>query len=224
MSKAARSNRSGPGSGAKRKLPEALSPRVHEMVDDLHAICDAVESGIPPERVARVRTFRVPDETPPPSPDEIRAIRDSLGLSRAGLAEFLGTAWPPCVPGSSRSGSLRLWPGGSSVRSTTIRRTVAEARRARAHRGPRQPVSTGPPPGSAGPGVHGRQGERRTRLGDSDPEICRAADEAINAILKPDPRSGPPIPGRTSQGHDSPSFFASALIFPLDDRPPAGRI
>ena len=33
-------------------------PRVREMVDGLHAICDAVQAGVPLERVATVRTFR----------------------------------------------------------------------------------------------------------------------------------------------------------------------
>lgn len=75
---------------AKRKRPEPLSPRAREMVDALHALGDAVESGIPPERAATVRTVRAAVEIPRPSPDDIRAIRDSLGLSQAGFAEFPG--------------------------------------------------------------------------------------------------------------------------------------
>jgi putative transcriptional regulator len=118
MSKAARSNRSGRGSGAKRKEAEALSPRVREMVDDLHAICDAVETGIPLEGVATVRTFRVPAEIPAPSPDEIRAIRGSLGLSQAGFAEFLGAGL----------GTVRSWELGQREPSALARRFLGAIR------------------------------------------------------------------------------------------------
>ncbi len=90
MSKARRSRQSRPESGARKEPAAALSPRVREMVDGLHAVCDAIESGIPPERAATLRTLRIPSDVPPPSPDEIRAIRDSLGLGQAGFANFLG--------------------------------------------------------------------------------------------------------------------------------------
>jgi DNA-binding transcriptional regulator YiaG len=118
MGRATRSNRSGPGPGAKRKQPQALSPRVREMVDDLHAICDAVESGIPLERVATVRTFRVRAEIPAPSPDEIRAIRGSLGLSQAGFAEFLGAGL----------GTVRSWELGQREPSALARRFLGAIR------------------------------------------------------------------------------------------------
>jgi hypothetical protein len=58
MSKETRLSRPGPTSRAKRNHSDALSPRVREMVDGLHAICDAVEAGIPLEQVATVRTSR----------------------------------------------------------------------------------------------------------------------------------------------------------------------
>ena len=93
------------------------------MVDELHAICDAVESGIPLERVATVRTIRV--RTMHPSPDEIRAIRGSLGLTQVRFAEFLGAGLTTVRSWNSSSGSPRPWHGGSSARSATIRRTGA---------------------------------------------------------------------------------------------------
>jgi DNA-binding transcriptional regulator YiaG len=88
------------------------------MVDDLHAICDAVESGIPLERAATVRTFRVRAEVPTPSPDEIRAIRGSLGLSRAGFAEFLGAGL----------GTVRSWELGQREPSALARRFLGAIR------------------------------------------------------------------------------------------------
>src|SRR5262249_14317983 len=90
MSKATRRDRSRPGSEARRKQAAAVSPQRRETVDGLHAVCDAIESGIPLERAAKVRTLRIHSDVPKPSPGEIRAIRDSLGLSQAGFADFLG--------------------------------------------------------------------------------------------------------------------------------------
>src|SRR5262249_35737785 len=83
MRKATRPDRSGhgPRSGVGSAPAEAVSPRVREMVEDLHAVCDAIESGVPLERAATVRTIRINPTIPAPSPEEIRAIRGSLGLS-----------------------------------------------------------------------------------------------------------------------------------------------
>jgi hypothetical protein len=38
------------------------------MVDDLHALCDAIEAGIPLEQAATVRTVRIANEIPSPEP------------------------------------------------------------------------------------------------------------------------------------------------------------
>ncbi len=118
MNKATRPNRPKPGSRPSRKHAEALSPRVREMVDDLHAVCDAVESGIPLERVATVRAVRVRVEIPTPSPDEIRAIRDSLGLSQAGFADFLGAGL----------NTVRSWELGRREPSALARRLLGAIR------------------------------------------------------------------------------------------------
>jgi DNA-binding transcriptional regulator YiaG len=88
------------------------------MVDDLHAVCDAVESGIPLERAATVRTFRINAEIPSPSPDEIRAIRGSLGLSQAGFADFLGAAL----------NTVRSWEIGRREPSALARRLLGAIR------------------------------------------------------------------------------------------------
>ncbi len=52
----------------KRKDAEALSPRVLEMVEGLHAVCDAIEAGVSIERVATVRTTRSTSLSPRSAP------------------------------------------------------------------------------------------------------------------------------------------------------------
>jgi DNA-binding transcriptional regulator YiaG len=120
MSKATRPNRSNPGPrvGSSRTQAEALSPRVREMVDDLHAVCDAIESGVPLERAATVRTLRINTEIPAPSADEIRAIRSSLGLSQAGFADFLGAGL----------NTVRSWELGRREPSALARRLLGAIR------------------------------------------------------------------------------------------------
>ena len=110
MSKKTSPGRRRPASRDRRKHADVPFPQVREMVDDLHAVCDAVESGTPLERVATVRTHRIRREAPRPSPDEIRAIRDSLGLSQAGFAEFLGTGLATVRPGTRTAGAVRPGP------------------------------------------------------------------------------------------------------------------
>ena len=118
MSKPAASDRPGRHSGTKRRGPEAVSPRVREMVDELHVICEAVEAGSELEQVATVRTVRLPGGVPTPSPDEIRAIRGSLGLSRAEFAEFLGAGL----------GTVRSWELGHREPSSLARRFLVAIR------------------------------------------------------------------------------------------------
>jgi DNA-binding transcriptional regulator YiaG len=93
-------------------------PRVREMVDGLHAICDAVQAGVPLERVATVRTFRNVSAARPQSPGEIRAIRDSLGLSQAGFADFLGAGLA----------TVRSWELGQREPSSFARRLLGAIR------------------------------------------------------------------------------------------------
>ncbi len=79
---------------SKRPALEKLSQPVQEMVQELHAVCAAVEAGVPLEKVATVRTCTIDVRLPELSPAQIRAIRDSLGLSQALFATFLGAAMP----------------------------------------------------------------------------------------------------------------------------------
>ncbi len=120
MSKATRPDRSSVGlrSGARPAPAGALSPRVREMVDDLHAVCEAIESGVPLERAATVRTVRINPDVTAPSPDEIRAIRGSLGLSQAGFADFLGAGL----------NTVRSWELGRREPSALARRLLGAIR------------------------------------------------------------------------------------------------
>jgi putative transcriptional regulator len=118
MSKAKYSGHSGPASRAKQEQAASLSPRVREMVDSLHAVCDAIESGVPLERAATDHTLRIPSHVPPPSPGEIRAIRDSLGLSQAGFADFLGAGLS----------TVRSWELGEREPSALARRLLGAIR------------------------------------------------------------------------------------------------
>ena len=95
-----------------------LSPPVREMVEGLHELCDAVESGVPLEQMATVRTYRIELIPPELTPDAIRAIRESLGLSQALFAAFLGVGLP----------TVRSWEQGQREPSTLARRFLGEIR------------------------------------------------------------------------------------------------
>ena len=123
-------------------IPARL-PAWREMVDELHAVCNAVEAGVPLERVATVRTFRIAATARTPSPDEIRAIRDSLGLSQAGFADFLGTGLT----------TVRSWELGQREPSSLARRLLGAIRDDPAYwhaRLARMTRAEGPPPARRG--------------------------------------------------------------------------
>ena len=100
------------------KHARGLSPRVKEMVEGLHELCDAVESGIPLEQMATLRTYQINLVPPELTPDAIRAIRESLGLSQALFASFLGVGLP----------TVRSWEQGQREPSTLARRFLGEIR------------------------------------------------------------------------------------------------
>jgi hypothetical protein len=107
MNDAARSQCSGPKSAAKREQPEALSPQVREMGDELHALCDVVESGVSLERAATVRTVRVPAvkivlvhgiDNEQLTPDGVEAewlLALAGGVRLAGRPDLADRLWPP---------------------------------------------------------------------------------------------------------------------------------
>jgi putative transcriptional regulator len=103
---------------SKRKQAEVLSPRVREMVAGLHAACDAIEAGVPLERVATVRTYQIDVTLPTLSPGDVQLIRESLGLSLAQFAGFLGVSLT----------TVRAWELGQRQPSGPARRFLGEIR------------------------------------------------------------------------------------------------
>ena len=88
------------------------------MVAGLHELCDAIETGVPLERVATVRTYRIDLAPPELSPAEVRSIREDLGLSQALFADFLGVGLP----------TVRSWEQGQRVPSAMARRFLGAIR------------------------------------------------------------------------------------------------
>ena len=112
------------------------------MVADLHAVCDAVESGV---RWSGSRFYPDPwEEASTPSPDEIRAIRGSLGLSQARFAEFLGAGLT----------TVRSWELGEREPSSLARRLLGAIRDDPASMGrtrlAKEAGTTGSPPARRG--------------------------------------------------------------------------
>ena len=109
----------GPDGMKSRRLPaEELSRPVREMVEGLHAVCDAVEAGVPLEKVATVRTCTIDVRLPELSAAQIRSIRNSLGLSQALFATFLGVGMP----------TVRSWEQGHRAPSAMARRFLGVIR------------------------------------------------------------------------------------------------
>lgn len=109
----------GPGGTKSRRLPlEELSRPVREMVEGLHAVCAAVETGVPLEKVATVRTCMIDVRSPELSAAQVRSIRESLGLSQALFATFLGVGIP----------TVRSWEQGHRAPSAMARRFLGVIR------------------------------------------------------------------------------------------------
>ncbi len=105
------------GSSRRRRSdPRTISPRVREVVDDLNTLCDEIEAGRPLEQVARVRVARINLTVPVVTSDDVRTIRESLGLNQAMFAEFLGIGQT----------TLRRWEHGQVVPSALARRLLGQ--------------------------------------------------------------------------------------------------
>ena len=98
--------------------PQPLSPRVREMVGDLHKLCDAIEEGATLDEAAKVRIAPIDVKPPAVSPDDVRTVRESLGLNQAKFADFLGIG----------ISTLRRWELGQVVPPAIARRFLGEVR------------------------------------------------------------------------------------------------
>ena len=112
---------------SKRFSAQELSRPVREMVEGLHAVCDAVEAGVPLDKVATVRTCTIDVRLPELSSAQIRSIRNSLGLSQALFATSSELGCRPCGRGSKGTVLLRQWPAAFWASSATILSTGEES-------------------------------------------------------------------------------------------------
>jgi DNA-binding transcriptional regulator YiaG len=101
-----------------RTCPVELSQQVREVVEELNALCDTVEAGVPLEKAATVRTSTINAQPPVLSPAQIRAIRSSLNMSEPLFAMFLGV----------RLATVRSWEQGRSAPSSLARRFLVAIR------------------------------------------------------------------------------------------------
>jgi putative transcriptional regulator len=88
------------------------------MVEDLNELCEQLERGAALHEVATVRPSPIKRTPPDLLPAEIRAIRESLGLSTSLFAGFLGL----------RASTLRSWEHGETRPSPLARRFLEEIR------------------------------------------------------------------------------------------------
>ena len=123
MSKTSPQDKAGTKASHHRGSVGKVSPRVQEMVAGLHELCDAIEAGASLEQVATVRTYRIDLTLPELSPDDIRSIREGLGLSQCFLPSSSASDFPPSGRGNRASACLRRWPGDSWARSGIIQST-----------------------------------------------------------------------------------------------------
>src|SRR5262245_360809 len=103
---------------APRKRGE-ISPKVAAMIQGMNDLCDAIEQGIPLEQRFTVHTWKL-DLTPRAyTGDDVRRIRELLGMSQPVFARFLGV----------NPGTVRSWEQGTRTTSGMARRFLEEIER-----------------------------------------------------------------------------------------------
>jgi putative transcriptional regulator len=108
MSKATRARSKG--------APESLSPAGAKIVAAFREAIEAMQSGAPPEKRLTVRTY-TRDFTPRAyGPEDVRRVRDLLGMSQAVFARFLGVD----------ANTVRSWEQGTRAPSPIARRFMDE--------------------------------------------------------------------------------------------------
>jgi DNA-binding transcriptional regulator YiaG len=95
-----------------------LSPRVREMVEEVHKLCDAIDGGMSLDEAARVRTTSIELKPPVIGPEDVRAVRESLGLSQAMFADYLGVGLS----------TVRRWEQGQVILPGVARRFLGDVR------------------------------------------------------------------------------------------------
>ena len=116
MSKATQRPRRGVKREPRTIDPKRLSPRVREMVEEVHKLCDAVDRGMSLDEAARVRTASIDLKPPVIGPEDVRVVRESLGLNQAMFADYLGVGLS----------TLRRWEQGQAILPGVARRFLAD--------------------------------------------------------------------------------------------------
>jgi putative transcriptional regulator len=105
--------------GVREKSTAGSTPRVSvgaEILEALEEVRAALESGEPLERRFTVRSYRFDFAARDYSPDDVRSVRQLLGLSQPLFADFLGVD----------SSTVRSWEQGTRPPSTIARRFMDE--------------------------------------------------------------------------------------------------
>ena len=131
--------------GRKRVNPASVSPRVREMVGELHKLCDAVEGGMRLDEAARVRTAPLNTKFPLVSPEGVRAVRESLGLNQSSVCRFPGCRATHVAALGTRGrrsvGSCAAVSGRSPRRPELLAKEAAPIRAVTARRDCTTPIS-----------------------------------------------------------------------------------
>jgi putative transcriptional regulator len=95
---------------------DPLSPAGAKIVAAFEEAIEAMRSGDPPEKRLTVRTYRVGFTPQAYGPDDVRRVRDLLGMSQALFARFLGVD----------ANTVRSWEQGNRPPSAIARRFMDE--------------------------------------------------------------------------------------------------
>jgi putative transcriptional regulator len=98
------------------KKNEDLSPKGAEIVAALAEFCDVLKSGDPIENHFTVRTVELAVDLHAYTPEGVKRVRDSLGLSQPIFARFLGVGVK----------TVRSWEQGARTPSTMACRFLSE--------------------------------------------------------------------------------------------------
>jgi len=106
--------------GGGQRQGAARSPRRAsvgaEILEALEEVRDALNSGEPLEQRFTVRSYRFDFAARPYGPDDVRSVRQLLGLSQPLFADFLGVD----------ASTVRSWEQGTRPPSTIARRFMDE--------------------------------------------------------------------------------------------------
>lgn len=93
-----------------------ISPMVAELVNEAQELCEAVDAGIPIHQKLRVTYYTFDFKTPEYGPADVKRVRESLLMSQANFATFLGVD----------TATVQSWEQGTRNPSGTAKRLMQE--------------------------------------------------------------------------------------------------